>query len=841
MPTVPMYNQRQVQSAALPANGVSVQTSPETFGAGFGELGQRVTGMFAEHQQRANVAMSQDALLQFQSYADDQLNNPETGLMTKQGKDVIGQADVTLTNIRGKADELMQQLPEGQVRENFLRQVNANGQQYKNQARTFEIGQVRQYETNQFQGILTSGVQNVSQMYGDNRAYVEGNKQIFDQIDQFGSAHGWSSEQIQAKKVQFKEQAAQQAVQNQLGADYMIFMMQNGEPADTGGSMRAPSGNQSEPRGVRNNNPGNIVATDQKWEGQTGSDGSYAQFATPEHGIRALGKNLLSYQRQGFDTVEQIIGRWAPPHENDTAAYIKTVAGKIGVAPGDKLELTNIGTLTSLSKAIMQHENGQMKFTDQQIGSGLQAALGINQLPPAESAPKRLTGMAAFEALNAADQGKFLRQAEAIGNQQKAQYRSQLEGVVKDANASYLKGVEFPNAPGQKDFIAAYGFNDGSRRFEEFQNNQVAGKYIGAFRTMPSSSITEYVSGLKNQLGEGEGFAGRASAFDHVEAAAKQVIGQRESNPYQAAIDLGAFKPISSSNPVDIAAEVNNRSASSDQLKAIGINAPLLSKEEAAAISGKVRGTTDVNQAITMLQSFGREMQPQALRSVAAAIAPDSAATAYSALILGQQDNQYNNRGQTIAYSQFVSYKPTLDKYEAAKTILQGDQLVNPTKAQKDAGISPVKLPSDDKLKQTFDDSVGTAFSHNPQARQMAWSIYKSAYAGLAYTNGDGDGLNTKTVDSDLAEKAVSMATGGVYKGLNGGDVVMPFGMDKSTFKDRYTTSAEAALKGAGLNPSGQRNFIPVNVGDGQYRLVTGSGRWATDPKTGAPVTVRVQ
>jgi len=85
------------------------------------------------------------------------------------------------------------------------------------------------------------------------------------------------------------------------------------------------------------------------------------------------------------------------------------------------------------------------------------------------------------------------------------------------------------------------------------------------------------------------------------------------------------------------------------------------------------------------------------------------------------------------------------------------------------------------------------------------------------------------------------MATGGVYKGLNGGDVVMPFGMDKSTFKDRYTTAAEAALKGAGLNPSGQRNFIPVNVGDGQYRLVNGSGRWATDPKTGAPVTVRVQ
>lgn len=842
MPTVPRYDQRQVQGAGLPATGVNVQTSPETFGAGFGELGQRVAGIFADNIQKANVARTQDALLQFQSFADDQMNNPDTGLTTKQGKDAIGQADNVLTNMRAKSDELMQTLPEGPVRDNFLRQVNMTGMQYKNQARTFEIGQVRKYEQDQFQATLTTGVQSVSQLYGDNRAYVEGNKQIFDQIDQFGSAHGWSPEQISAKKIEFKESTAQQAVQNQIGASYMDFMAQNGEPGDIGGSIRVPSASGSDPRGVRNNNPGNIRASSTPWEGQSGDDGDYAKFASPEHGIRALGKNLLSYNKQGYDSVEQIIGRWAPPSENDTGSYVNAVSKKLGVAPGDKLDLTNINTLTTLSKAIMQHENGQMNYTDQQIGSGLQAALGISQLPPAEGATKRLTGMAAFDAMNAADQSKYLRQAEAIGNQQKAKYRTELDSVVKDANASFLKGVEYPSLPGQQDFVNAYGYSDGSRRFAEFQSNQVAGKYIGSFRTMPTASITQYVSGLKDQLGEGEGFSGRAAAYDHVEAAAKQVISQRQTNPYQAAIDLGAYKPITSSNPADITAEVNSRAASSEQLKSIGINAPVLSKEEAASISERVRGTTDVNQSISMLQTFGREMQPQALRSVASAIAPDSAATAYSALILGSQDNQYDNpRGNTIAYSQFVSYKPTMDKYEVAKTILQGDQLVNPTKAQKEAGIAAIKLPGDDKLKQTFDDSVGNAFSHNPQARQMAWSIYKSAYAGLAYTNGDGDGINTKSVDSDIAEKAVTMSTGGVYKGLNGGDVVMPFGMDKSTFKDRYTTAAESALKDAGLNPSGQRNFIPVNVGDGQYRMITGSGRWAVDPKTGAPVVVRVQ
>jgi hypothetical protein len=96
-------------------------------------------------------------------------------------------------------------------------------------------------------------------------------------------------------------------------------------------------------------------------------------------------------------------------------------------------------------------------------------------------------------------------------------------------------------------------------------------------------------------------------------------------------------------------------------------------------------------------------------------------------------------------------------------------------------------------------------------------------------------------VNNDLAGQAVQMATGGIYQGFQGGDVVMPFGMDKSTFKDRYTQAAQSALQAAGLNPSGQQNFTPVNVGDNQYRLVAGSGRWAVDPRTNVPIVVRVQ
>lgn len=58
MPTVPTYNERQVSSSPLPANGFSAQSSPEHFGAGLAQAGDQYINAFAEAKQRANVALS---------------------------------------------------------------------------------------------------------------------------------------------------------------------------------------------------------------------------------------------------------------------------------------------------------------------------------------------------------------------------------------------------------------------------------------------------------------------------------------------------------------------------------------------------------------------------------------------------------------------------------------------------------------------------------------------------------------------------------------------------------------------------------------------------------------
>lgn len=844
MPVVPTVTGRQVESRGVQTGGFQTVAQPNISDA-LVNVGSQALDVFGQAKQRADVAMSQDASLQLTQTASDLMTNPQNGLLNLQGKNALGKGREYTQLFDAKAQELAMQLPES-ARQGFLQQAQQQRIQFTSQAGRHEIGQLNAYEEGQFQATLTTGAKTAASMYGDNGSYVLANQQAFQQIESFGAAHGWSDEQIQAKKVEFKEKVADGALSQWSANNAIGFIQSNGELSDTvAGSRRAVAGggeaSADGPRGVRNNNPGNLEASSSNpWVGQTGSDGRFAKFETPEHGIRALGRNLISYQRQGIDTVSDIINRWAPPSDNNnTDAYIKAVCAQLGVTPDQQLDASNPDTLKALCAAIIQHENGSQPYSDQQLATGVSAAIGLSQLP---TSTKRYTGNAAFDAASPEAQATFLRQADQIRKQQQAEYRTNIDGRVRDASAAYMRGVDFPNAPTQADFLAAYGVREGNLRYTEFKNTQIAGQYIGSFRNMPTSSITAYVSQLKPGTEEtGEGYASRAELFDQVSAAATKVISQRQNNPFNAAVEIGAYKPIASNNPNNITAEVANRYSSQENLRALGINAPILSSEEAAALSEQVRGTKDVNQTISLLQSMGETLPAPAMRQVASAIAPNNPATAYSALLLGTPDNQYDNKKPSIAYSQFIGYKPTMNKYDVSKVILAGDQLLNPTKAMKDAGITPVQLPSEDKLKRAFDDQVGNAFANNPQARQLSYNLFKAAYAGIAYQSGDASMTRTDAANSDVVDKAAQYATGGVYKGFNGGDVVMPFGMDKSTFKDRYTASAQQALKDAGLNVNAASNFTPVNIGNNQYRLVSGSGRWATDPKTNEAIVVRVE
>lgn len=139
-------------------------------------------------------------------------------------------------------------------------------------------------------------------------------------------------------------------------------------------------------RGIRNNNPGNIRVSKDQWEGMTGDDGAFVTFDSPESGVRALGKNLLSYGRRGYDSIEKIINRWAPPNENDTKAYIDSVVAATGIPATQSLDLSNPDTLSALAQAISFHETGS-RYNPEVYQKGVARALnGISPKTPPVSA-----------------------------------------------------------------------------------------------------------------------------------------------------------------------------------------------------------------------------------------------------------------------------------------------------------------------------------------------------------------------------------------------------------------------------------------------------------------------
>lgn len=143
-------------------------------------------------------------------------------------------------------------------------------------------------------------------------------------------------------------------------------------------SGSAPAATAGDSRGARNNNPLNLTTLPQgQWAGQTGADGKFAVFSTPEAGIAAADKNLQSYAtNHGINTLTGIINRWAPAGDgtNNPQAYIATVAKDAGIDPTAPLDLSDPKV-----RAVILHSMAKVEMGGS--GSAPQTAAAPANLP----------------------------------------------------------------------------------------------------------------------------------------------------------------------------------------------------------------------------------------------------------------------------------------------------------------------------------------------------------------------------------------------------------------------------------------------------------------------------
>ena len=125
-------------------------------------------------------------------------------------------------------------------------------------------------------------------------------------------------------------------------------------------------------RGLMNNNPLNIRHSADRWQGarimQTDKD--FVQFKDLKWGFRAAWKILdtycLTFKKEGKAyNVKNIIGRWAPPTENDTDAYVRAVVKLSGLGGNENMprpkhywNFEEVDKLVRLIRAMVCVENG---------------------------------------------------------------------------------------------------------------------------------------------------------------------------------------------------------------------------------------------------------------------------------------------------------------------------------------------------------------------------------------------------------------------------------------------------------------------------------------------------
>lgn len=152
-----------------------------------------------------------------------------------------------------------------------------------------------------------------------------------------------------------------------------INLLHGDEPGADNGKANKPADNSS-PRGIRNNNPGNLNFAGQAGATKEGGEnGRFAVFESMRDGISALYKQIQLYFSRGVNTIESVVNKYAPADDNNNVqAYIKQLVGATGKQADEKLSGEDTETVFKLIRGIINHENGKGYVSDQDILSGIQ-------------------------------------------------------------------------------------------------------------------------------------------------------------------------------------------------------------------------------------------------------------------------------------------------------------------------------------------------------------------------------------------------------------------------------------------------------------------------------------
>jgi hypothetical protein len=867
VPTVPTYDSFQATPNTLPQARIGMPEMPDVagqqaqqLGRGMSNLGQHLTAIATDMQREANATVAKDIDVGFTAETSEALYNPESGYMVRQGKDAVLGFEQTVHGLQDMRRKALDAIQSPAVRQMVEPVLNTRLQHALDAVSRHSGQENRKYQIQTANDRTVVSYQDAAMNYADDGRFAQADAVAREETATLARLNGWdeATAQLQATKYRdhgfkmryeawrmndpaaafahYRQHAEQISplAREQIGAHLFhaaapVLAAQYNAAGGSGVTTSAQGGDPTAPRGLRNNNPGNVMKGGDAWQGEVqGNDPRYATFASPEAGIRAMGKTLLTYQdKHGLNTVEGIIARWAPATENNTVAYAATVAKEMGVKPGDALNLHDGDTLAKLTRAMIRVENGSQPYTDQQIATGLAAATKGSPLPKASASaqgdPTGPTGYHELDTLPADWRLHVLQLARSQAHQQMSEARESLRGRVQDATAAYLSNGFAPDAPNEGEFIRAYGQAEGVKRYADFQGVAKLGQTLQQVKTLPTAALVDMVKTAKPT--PGDGFAVRQQNYNTLVEAIDQVQKARAADPVAYAIQTGSYgvKPIERFNdPKTLTQEITRRASVAGQIATdYGTPPQLLTNAEAKVLSGTLKALPVEQQKVHLAALYQGVGDMGLFKQTMQGLAPDNPTLAVAGI--------YQARGLRTTQAQDV-----------ADLILRGQAILTPNKKEDGSGHmggqSLIKMPEEKLLLATWTSETGDAFKGKEHAADLFLQTSRAIYAARSAEEGDYSGV----LNSKRWKSAINLATGGIQE-HNGASIVMPYGMPYDKFQNALQAQAEQIVKAGGALNTTPREMLRLpleNVGDGCYLFRRGAGYLVG--KDGRPVVVEL-
>lgn len=239
----------------------------------------------------------------------------------------------------------------------------------------------------------------------------------------------------------------------------------------------------------------------------------------------------------------------------------------------------------------------------------------------------------------------------------------------------------------------------------------------------------------------------------------------------------------------------------------------VLLPQEASALAGAI-GKANPAQAVKLFGTLRQVFNdPAAYRSAMQQVAPDSPVKAEAGRIYalqrpaGQSDGAINSGSLNGQYG------------DVALAMLRGEALLNPGKAAKeeDGKGGAFKMPPPTDFERQIGVSLKGAFAGRPEEYATALQGIRAYYASKAADAGDMTGV----VNGTLLTQSIKAVVGEKVR-IEGREVVPPWGMSASQFKDVADTYVQARLRLAGIEDPGDVALVNVRGRPGYYGLQRG-------------------